>query len=149
MVSGHRLRAKVAITHHHERPFSTLTYRGTGGCHRARPTQPAPAVQVPTAAATAAKSLKVALIIGGRPPAKPRTFTVWHLVPKTAICDPEADTGSARRPDCRYRHGRHCPLHGNWHQQFNRPYGIALDSWRAAGANIEKPPAMQRPRMPA
>jgi 4-hydroxybutyrate dehydrogenase len=118
----------VAIAATHEGP---LTHYATieGGSPRISE-RVAPIIAVPTTSGTGSEVARGAIIIVDDH--RKLGFHSWHLVPKTAICDPELTFGlppsrTAWKP--------------SWRQpSIRRPMALHWTAWSAAGAALSAPP---------
>lgn len=126
----------VAIAATHEGPLKT--YATIEGGSPKITAQVAPLIAVPTTAGTGSEVARGAIIIvdDGRK----LGFHSWHLVPKTAICDPELTLGLP--PKLTAATGMdaiaHC-METFMAPAFNPPAdGIALDGLQRAWAHIER-----------
>ncbi len=126
----------VAIAATHEGPLKTYATI-EGGSPRISEKVP-PLIAVPTTAGTGSEVARGAILIveDGRK----LGFHSWHLVPKTAICDPELTLGLP--PKLTAATGMdaiaHC-METFMAPAFNPPAdGIALDGLRRAWENIER-----------
>jgi alcohol dehydrogenase class IV len=132
----------VAIAATHDGPLKT--YATIEGGSPKISERVAPLIAVPTTAGTGSEVARGAIVIvdDGRK----LGFHSWHLVPKTALLDPELTLGlppSRPRPVWTRR-----PLHGNLHgagrqsaRRRHRPDGLS-----APGATSSARPERQRPR---
>jgi alcohol dehydrogenase class IV len=126
----------VAIAATHEGPLKT--YATIEGGSPKITSQVAPLIAVPTTAGTGSEVARGAILIvdDGRK----LGFHSWHLVPKTAICDPELTLGLP--PKLTAATGMdaiaHC-METFMAPAFNPPAdGIALDGLQRAWAHIER-----------
>lgn len=126
----------VAIAATHEGPLKT--YATIEGGSPKITSQVAPLIAVPTTAGTGSEVARGAIIIvdDGRK----LGFHSWHLVPKTAICDPELTLGLP--PKLTAATGMdavaHC-METFMAPAFNPPAdGIALDGLQRAWAHLER-----------
>jgi 4-hydroxybutyrate dehydrogenase len=113
----------VAIAVAHEGPLTT--YATIEGGSMKITDRAAPLIAVPTTSGTGSEVARGAILIVDDH--RKLGFHSWHLVPRTAICDPELTLGLP--PHGGHRYGRHRPLHGNLHVGGHQPAG----RWHCAG----------------
>ncbi|MFZ9183698.1 MAG: iron-containing alcohol dehydrogenase [Hylemonella sp.] len=126
----------VAIAATHEGPLKTYATIEGGSAKISE--RVAPLIAVPTTAGTGSEVARGAIIIvdDGRK----LGFHSWHLVPKTAICDPELTLGLPAKLTAATGMDAiaHC-METFMSAAFNPPAdGIALDGLRRAWENIER-----------
>ena len=126
----------VAIAATHEGPLKTYATIEGGSAKISE--RVAPLIAVPTTAGTGSEVARGAIIIvdDGRK----LGFHSWHLVPKTAICDPELTLGLPAKLTAATGMDAiaHC-METFLSAAFNPPAdGIALDGLRRAWENIER-----------
>jgi alcohol dehydrogenase class IV len=126
----------VAIAATHEGPLKT--YATIEGGSPKITSQVAPLIAVPTTAGTGSEVARGAILIvdDGRK----LGFHSWHLVPKTAICDPELTLGLPSKLTAATGMDAiaHC-METFMAPAFNPPAdGIALDGLQRAWAHIER-----------
>jgi len=126
----------VAIAATHEGPLKT--YATIEGGSLKITAQVAPLIAVPTTAGTGSEVARGAIIIVAD--GRKLGFHSWHLVPKTAICDPELTLGLPPRLTAATGMDAiaHC-METFMAPAFNPPAdGIALDGLQRAWAHIER-----------
>ena len=126
----------VAIAATHEGPLKT--YATIEGGSSKISERVAPLIAVPTTAGTGSEVARGAIIIVAD--GRKLGFHSWHLVPKTAICDPELTLGLPPRLTAATGMDAiaHC-METFMAPAFNPPAdGIALDGLQRAWAHIER-----------